>query len=390
MANIARGIVHGGLALRETQDYNEEMARRSHAQRARDFGVKRMESGERRMAAEDTLIERDTVIKQLRQDFEATEIAAEKANQPTKHAQRRSAIEHQGRIQPGAQRLETIQQGVATGAAEAQQNLQPGQVAIAGETQNMAVQDLREKQAANVWGMLSIGDKAGALELFNKSQILQPGRKFKDIQGGSMPVRGADGKPLMKNGKPVTEPVIRMVSDDGGQDEFVPMKKLEDNARKHGTRLEKVGNNMVRIDRAGDVTSAYAPDEFAANPETGQVYSKRTGLPAAGGINQPGGAPAPGARPPRRIEAHEDARVSQGTSVVFRAFGVSDFAGLDPKIQPKVVKIIESMGLKVRTGMNPEAAATAAINEVNQVEAALAAGGKPGGAAAYPGIANWK
>jgi hypothetical protein len=387
MAKFSEFLVQGGLGIQAGEDYTEKQASRAHAQRAREHGVKFMESEERRRGAADKLIDKDTAIKQLRQDIESNELSFQQATQGQEQTMRRSDIEHRGRMQPGGQRLETIQQGVTTGQAEAAQKLQPGQIAAAGETQNIQLQTLREQQAGNLWAMLTVGDKKGTLDLLNSSQLLHPGRKFSDIQGGMVPARGADGQPLVQNGQPVTERVLRLVSSDGGQDVFVPVKQLETNAAKHGTRYEKVGNNLLRIERTGTVTPAYESDQYVAVPEGGSVASRRTGLPpAAGGINPPG------ARPPGsdRFTGRIDERVGRGKGVVDRFFGISEFTGLDPKNQPKYNKIIERMGLKVRAGQDPEAAATASINEVNHEEAALAATGKPGGSAAYSGPTPWR
>jgi hypothetical protein len=346
-----------------------------------------MESEERRRGASDKLIDKDTAIKQLRQDIESNELSFQQATQGQEQTMRRSDIEQRGRIQPGAQRLETIQQGVATGQAEAAQKFLPGQAEIAGETQNVQVQTLREQQGANLWALLSVGDKQGALDALNNSKMLGQGRKFTDIQRGAVPVRGNDGQPLVQNGKPVTEEVIRLVSGDGGPDMFRPVKQLEANAQKHGTRYEKVGNNYIKIDRTGKVTPVYEQDQYVAVPEGGSVASRRTGLPpAAAGINPPGQRP-PGSD---RFTGRIDERVGRGKGVVDRYFGISEFTGLDPKNQPKYSKIIERMGVKVREGQDPEAAATASINEVNHEEAALAAGGRPGGSAAYSGPAPWR
>jgi len=387
MADFRSAVVQGGLGLQAAEDYTEQQAQRTHAQRAREYGVKVMESEGRRREAADKLIDKDTAIKQLRQDIESNELTFQQATQGSEQTIRRSDIEHRGRLQPGAQRLETIQQGVATGAAEAQQKLQPGQVAIAGETQNIQLQTLAEQQTGNLWAMLTVGDKKGTLELLNSSKILYPGRKFTDIQSGVVPVRGADGQPLVENGQPVTERVLRLVSAEGGRDEFVPVKQLEANAQKHGTRYEKVGNNLVKIDRTGKITPAYEQDQYVPVPEGGSVVSRHTGFPpAAGGVNPPSPRP-PGSD---RLTGRIDERVGRGKGVVDRYFGISEFSGLNPNNQPKYSKIIERMGVKVRGGQDPEAAATAAINEVNHEEAALAAAGKPGGAAAYSGPAPWR
>jgi len=416
-------IVKGGLAHQAAQDYDEQQAGRTHLQRVREHGIKVMESDERRRAAADKLIDKDTALKQLRADIEQNELAFQQGMQPAEQGVRRSFIEHRARMQPGEQRLEGIQQDVGIGQAEAQRRLLPGQAALAGETQNMQLQTLREQQAGNLWAMLSVGDKKGTLELLNSSQLLHPGRKFSDIQRGASPVRGQDGQPLMQGGKPVNEDLVRLVAADGGPDVFVPVKQLQANAAKHGTRYEKVGNNLVRITREGAVSGVYEPDQFGVNPEMGEPYSKRTGMPpAAAGIN-PGGAPpaapgAPGARPPaaaginplggaagatgasrpsRKQEKHLDDRVNDAiTKVIFPRYnGTMDPFGqisLPAENKDVAMRVIELTNQFVRQdGMDGVAAARKAVAqaEVEQQRAKMLRSGKPGGRG-YTGPTPWR
>lgn len=379
MADFRSALVRGGLGVQAAQDYDEQQAGRAHLQRARQYGVKVMESEERRRTAADTLLDKDTAIKQLRQDIERNELAFQKGTQGSEQAQRRADIEHRRRLQPGQQRLETIQQGVATGAAEVAQKLQPGQTRIAAGTQNLQLQTLHEQQRANVWNLYSLGDTQGALAEINKSDLIQPGRKFSAIH------RGGDGKPG-------GEEMLRLVAGDGGEDVFVPVKQLQANAQKHGVRYEKVGNSYIRINPDGTVTPVYESESTMVVPEGATVVKRRTGQPvAAGGISpsdQPGVSPPPA--PGSRIAGRMDQRMTRGKSIVDRYMGTDEFTPLKAESQPKYAKMIGLMGQKVRAGMNPEAAAIAAINEVEHTEAALAAAGRPGGAAAYSGPTPWR
>jgi hypothetical protein len=349
MASFRDFVVQGGLGIQSAQAYDEQQAARAHAARVREHGVKTMESDERRRAAADALLDQETVIKRLRADVEKAQLT------------------HTKKMQPGQHRLEQRQQGVAAGVT------------------NLAEHELREKEGAAIWGLVSVGDMKGALDLLNKSERLQPGRKFSAIERGGAPARGQDGKPLVgADGKPVVEKLVRLVAADGGQDVIIPQQTLESNAEKHGSRYEKVGNNYIKIDRTGKVTPVYEPEQYIGIPEGGTVASNRTGRPAAAaGVN----APPPGSD---RATARVDDRVQQGTAIVNRYFGISEFTGLDQRNQPKYNRIVGLMGEKVRAGMNPEAAATAAINEINHADAARAAGGRPGGDAAYSGPAPWR
>jgi len=259
MAGIRSALVQGGLGIQAAQDYTEQQARRSHAQRARDYGVRVMESEERRRGAADTLLDKDTEVKRLRQDIESNELAWQQQNQGVDQAMRSSDIRHRQALQPGSQRLQTIQQGIATGQAESQQKLLPGQAAIAAGTQDVELQSLREQQAASLWSLYKLGDKKGTLDLINKSEILHPGRKFSDIQRGGVPARGNDGSPVIgADGKPATEEMLRMVAADGGEDVFVSVKRLEDVTEKHkpikARELEMKGRELTEKERHNRAT----------------------------------------------------------------------------------------------------------------------------------------
>lgn len=395
--NLGNIIVQGGLLQRAGQDYDEEQSARGYAQRVRQHGIKAIEEKERLMPGQ-------TDLELLKQEIQRNELAFTKRVQPDLQAITSSDISHKKSIQPkaqaldrGAQTLASEQQGLQIDQTRTARRLQPGQDTLAAEGQNVQSQALKSQQAANLWGLLKMGDKTGTLELLNNSKILFPNRKFSDIVRGTVPVRGNDGKSLVQNGQPVTEEVIQIVPADGGEPVFLPVQALERHYQKHGTRFEKAGNNIIRIDPQGNVTPAYEPDQFAVNPETGEVYNKRTGKPpAASGIAAPGGAsgtPASGASGTpggRKRETHVDARVRQGTAVINRYFGISDLSGLDPANQPAYARMVENMGRKVRAGKAPEAAAAEAVRE-HEREQELTKVVKPGsGTGSYTGPTPWK
>jgi hypothetical protein len=368
MASIRNAVIQGGLLHRETQDYDEQQARRAHAARTRQFGVKTMDLGERKMAAEGEMLDTNTALQKLRQEIEQTE------------------LQFQQKQQPASQKLRTVQMGVATGEAEAAKKLQPGATKIAEESQNVAEQTLMSQQAANLWSMVKTGGKAEALELLNKSAILHPGRKFSDIQRGEVPAMGADGKPITgADGKPVMEKVVRLVAADGGKDVFTPQKRLDTNEASQGVKYEKTGKgDIVRIDRYGNVTPVYQTDEFAANTETGGVFSKRTGLPAAGGIRQPGAGSG-------KATARLDTRVKMAIDkVILPKYGGRFEGGMffpDEKNKDVAVRAIQIAGELTRGGMDPEAAGAKAIAQAEREKAIAETGG---GTPNYSGPTPWK
>lgn len=86
--------------------------------------------------------------------------------------------------------------------------------------------------------------------------------------------------------------------------------------------------------------------------------------------------------------AHLDKRVNDGTAVVNKYFGISEFTGLEPKNQPRYISIVNRMAGLIRGGADPQVAANTAIAE--QVRADKL--GQPPGSqtGAYTGPAPWR
>ena len=383
--DISNIIVQGGLTARAAQDYQEEQDSRAYTRAQRGLGLKKM-------AAEEELLPGNTEAAKLRQQIEQNELRFQQATQPQEQEIRRSDVAHRGVMQPGQQALDKTNQQVAQGTADQAKALLPGQTRIAEEGQNVQLQGLKEQQIANLWSLLKTGDTKGTLDMLNNSKIIFPGRQFSNIQRGTVPVRGNDGKPLVQDGKPVTEDVLQFVPADGGRPEFAPVRALEALSQKHGTKFEKVGNNLVKIDRTGTVTPAYEPDQFAANPETGGVFNKRTGLPpAANGV--PG---AGGGKPSRKEVAHTDDRVKMAIDkVILPKFGGRFEGGMffpDEKNKDVALRAqVLTESLIRQNGMDPVAAANQAIAQAEREKAVTDTGGSPGGGTpGYSGPTPWK
>jgi len=348
MAGISNAIVQGGLLLRETQDYDELKAARSHAQRARQFGVKRMESGERRMTADDSLLDQET-------------------------AERQASLTDRGRSRDHQEAYRQLVSGGASFVTLAEEARKRGDLQSEKAFRDANTNAKREGLNDLVIGALTGADDAELERIYNGSgrDKVDPGSVKLDRKTGMLS--------LSRNGKP--------------SDISMPQAgELLGILKRPEMKQTTVAPGAALAVDGKIVATNTAPDEYMSVAEGATTASKRTGLPpAAGGINQPGAPGQPGARPPRRDEAHEDARVKQLDSQVrFYLTGSNTFATMDPKTQARYDKLMSNAGQKVRAGMNPEAAATAAINEINHAEAALAAGGKPGGGAGYPGPTVWK
>jgi len=356
------------IILRSKQDRREEEAHKV-SQRIRKIGLGQLEREETA-----GLHEKEVQLKGATLDYENNE--REIANTMQKGEQEIRALLQKGR------RTEA-EMGVAA-VTEAKER-QPDELTVARENLNTQVADIVQRQLSTFWNVARTGDKKTAIELYNKSKLLHPGQKASDM-------KLEDVETTDEKGKKVKVQVLTITPEgEGGKVRRIPVATLEAMRNKYGSRYEKSGNNIVRINPDGSATPVYEQDQYMTVPEGGSVVSKRTGQPPAG-AGVAAGAGAPGARPPGadQATARVDARVTRGKAVVDRYLGISEFTGLDSKNQPRYAKIIERMGLKVRAGTDPEAAATAAINEVTHEEAALAAGGRPRGAGAYSGPAPWR
>ncbi len=395
--NIASIIVQGGLAHRAGQDYDEEQAGRAHTNRVRAHSAKKMDEEEARMPA-------SREIDALKSEILKSELAYQKSTQGRDQGMRdrtasitSSNLDHQARTLPARQGLDA---GALTLAAEQQKGaiaLQPGQNTIAEVGQGEQLQSLREQQLARIWSLAKLGDAEGAVKLMNTSRLIAPGREFSGVEAGSVPALGNDGKPLMgADGKPVMEKVVRFKAADDKGDMFVPANALDALATKHSTKVEKVGNNLVRLGADGKATPLYEPDQYRLNTETGVPFSQRTGLPrAADGVVAPGAAPG-GTPGSRRAENHVDDRVKMAIDkVILPTFGGRFEGGMffpDEKNKDVALRATQIAGELIRGGMHPEAAGVQAVERAKR-EKAMADATRPGGGGApgaYTGPTPWR
>jgi hypothetical protein len=375
MANLAGFVAQAGLVHRAAEDYDEQQGVRTHAAKARDLGIAKMD-------AEQKLLPEETRLKQLRQEVDGIELEFKKTHLPK------------------LQQAESTETDVRLGEAQTKKALQPGAKKLAAGTQQTQILDLAERQTANLWNMVKLGDVQGATSLLSNSELLFPGRKFKGMQRGAVPVQGPDGKPMVgADGQPVREGVLMLDPEDGKDPIFIPEKSLDALVAKHNTKLEKVGNSLVRVGPGGKVEGAYEPSEAGANPETGDVYftkGPKAGQIATGGINGDGGAPRPpGAGGGRKATAAIDDRVKMAIDkVILPKFGGRFEGGMffpDEANKDVAVRATQLAGEYVRGGMDPEAAGARAVKEAEREEAVKKAGGKePGKPGGYGGPTPWK
>lgn len=360
--NLSNIIVQGGLQQRAAEDYQDQQSARSYAAKARDVGVRKLD-------AEDQTLDKNTDLTKLRQQVEQNELEFKKTQQPVQQA------------------TEAANAGVAKTAAETNLKLAPGAATLASGAQQQQIQDLSEKQTANLWNMVKMGDMKGATDLLSNSEILFPGRKFNNIVRGRVPVPGPDGKPTMgADGQPVMEPVVQLVPADGAQPVFIPEKALDTLVTKHSTRVEKAGNNLVRLGADGKATPIYEPDAYG-NTGEGDIYSKRTGQapPAAGGV---AGGPKPLSR---QADAHLNENVKMAIDKVLLPKYGGKFEGgmFFPDDANKDVALRASV-LTEQFIRNDRMDPVAAANKgVEQAEREKATAPKPG-SGTYSGPTPWK
>jgi len=367
--NLSNIIVEGGLMHRAAEDYEDQRSRREHDTKVRALGL-------RRMQGEDKLLDKDIELKALRQQIDASEMEFKKMTQG------------------GRQATEEAELAVKRGAAETARELMPGQRQIATATQQEQVKELREKQAANIWLLMRGGDQQGALEALSKSELIHPGRKFKAIVPGQAPARGPDGQPqLGPDGKPVVENVLQLVPADGGEPIFVPQARLDAMVAKHYSKIEKVGNNLVRIGPGGSVAPVYeGAGEVDHIPDSGDLYYKKgpkvgQRIPAAGGIG-PRPDPAPGSNAAKRIDDRVKMAIDK---VIMPKYGGRFEGGLffpEEANKDVALRATQIVGELVRGGMNPEAAGAEAVKRADR-EKTLKDAGK-GGSGDYTGPTPWK
>ncbi len=256
--------------------------------------------------------------------------------------------------QQRADQLDVAQKAIQMQEAEFTKSQLPQAQEFSKADTQEKTQTAKEKQAANVWSMYNLGDRQGALEALNKSNILMPGKQFTKIEEGTVRSPNDPNKTLR---------AIALHPADGGAPIMMSTQSLEALAQKHGTTFEKVGNNLLKRDRFGNVSPVYEQDQYAANPETGTIYSKRTGKPPEG-APAAAGIGAPGTKSGARMDEH----VQRGTSVLKAAYGADSMSGIQPDAMPTFLLASRLTEQYIRKdGMDPAKAAAKAQKNAEQM-----------------------
>jgi hypothetical protein len=206
---IGSALVQGGLLSREVDKYNEQQA-------VQGLRMRQVQKGVRDLEDDEAARPQRNAIAELRRDIERAELEFKRVVQPAQQAIASSELQHQAAMQPGKQTLER-------------------------EAQNAQRLEAREKQLARVWSLFKAGDKDGALEVYNASELIAPGRKAAKIEEISGPA--PDG--TQHHG-------VLFVPGDGGQPILVQREQLDGLVRKHFAKFLNVGGgNVVEVGPEG-------------------------------------------------------------------------------------------------------------------------------------------
>lgn len=257
--------------------------------------------------------------------------------------------------QQRADQLDVAQKAIQMQEAEFAKSQLPQAQELSKADMQEKMQTAKEKQAANIWNLYRMSDRQGALDALNKSNILAPGKQFTKIEAGKVPSPDGSGNTLN---------VIALHPADGGAPVMLSTNALETLAQKYGTTYEKVGNNLLKRDRFGNVTPVYEQEQYTANPETGAIYSKRTGKPPEGAPAAAVGIGAPGTKAGNRMDEH----VQRGLAVVKSAYGADSLSGIQPDTMPTYLMASRLTEQYIRkNGMDPAQAAAKAQKDAEQM-----------------------
>lgn len=324
-----------------------------------------------RAKKEEPILDKELQVRGAQADFNLTEQGFSREMQTFEQNTRRLLAQNQQR-----------QAGVEGTALAAQARNQPDELAVAREDLNNKVLNSMRRQTANLWSVLKLGNKKAALDMYNDSQLVTPGEKAKDFR-----IEGEGDKQILV-----------VVPEGKGKERRLPISALEALENQFGAKFEKVDDTIVRIGRDGSITPVYQGGTEVAESDAGGLFFKKgpkagQRIPAAGGINAPGQAPAPAPGSP--AAARIDTRVKMAIDkVLMPHFGGRFEGGLwFPEEANKAVatRATAIAGQLIRQGMDPEAAGVQAIAQAER-EKALADTAKQssGGVIDYKGPTPWR
>lgn len=385
MGGFNFGAFAGGVANGVQAGTEMELARNrdKRAQEESELNKTIKKIGIGRMEKEEPILDKELQARGLKADYNMNEQNFASTMQDYEQNTRRLLA--QGK-RSEAQTAITAAQTAGVAATDAAQR-QPDELAMSHDQLRGQIADSIQRQTANVWNALKLGNNDLAVQMFNDSKLVSPGQKVKSFK-----LESVDGPPGA-DGQPTKVQYVTGVPEGDGQPIRMPVSALERMSQTYGAKYEKVGNNLVRIDSQGKVTPIYETDQMMAVPEGGSVVSKRTGQPpAAGGIN------GESAGTSRKATAATDDRVKMAIDkVILPKFGGRFEGGMffpdkDNKDIALRSAVLTEQYIR-QDKMDPVAAANKAIGAAEREKALAGTGGKPGGGSggpAYTGPTPWK
>lgn len=360
MGSLGAFLAGGGAVMRGINQGNDE-------QDARDFTTRVRASGVRRMDAEDSLIPAETAAKGA-----------------TLGLQTDAAIAARGTL-PARTKLEATQTGIAQKTADH----------TLGHLGTMF--DVKDTELLTALNKAKVGLDQSKFELETLPGLIskaKAGKAIDDVKTADM-LLGGLGHALTVGDKGV---VMRYIQAglDASMDPANKGRKVADVGTVDGPDGKPV---FVAKDDAGaiimavpgsKITDAYArvnPAEYKILGDGGSLVKVQGGQASVVAQNAKDFKPADQIASTAAEQKNLDMRMSRGAAIINKNLGVDSMSGLLPESRPKHAAMIRRMGEMVRSGVDPEKAATDAIAEVEEADkrgkalggkgaAAPAAGGK--------------
>ena len=358
MGSLGAFLAGGGAVMRGINQGNDEADNRAFVERVRATGVRRMD-------AEDSLMPAETAAKGASLGLQTD-----------------AALAARGAL-PAKTRLEAAQTGIAQKTADH----------TLGHLGTMF--DIKDTELAAALNKAKVGLDQSKFELESLPGLISKakvGKAIDDVKTADM-LLGGLGHALTMGDKGV---VMRYIQAglDGSVDQANKGRKVADVGTVEGPDGKPV---FVAKDDAGaiimavpgsKITDAYSrvnPAEYKVLGDGGSLIKTQGGVSTVVASNPKDFKPADIVARDAATQKNEDMRMARGAAIINKNLGVDSMSGLLPASRPKHAAMIRRMGELVRSGVDPEKAATDAIAEVeDSAKRDKVTGGKPAATGATP------
>lgn len=276
--------------------------------------------------------------------------------------------------------MQTDAANAARGALPARTRLEAAQTAIAQKTADHtlghlgAMFDIKDTELATALNKAKMGLDQSKFDLESLPGLIskaKAGKAIDDVKTADM-LLGGLGHALTMGDKGV---VMRYIQAglDGSMDQTNKGRKVADVGTVQGPDGKPI---FVAKDDAGaiimavpgsKITDAYSrinPAEYKILGDGGSLVRVQGGQASVVAQNAKDFKPADQINRTANDQKNLDMRMSRGMSIINKNLGADSLSGLLPETRPKHAAMTRRMGELVRGGMDPEAAATQAIEEV--------------------------